>query len=220
VVNVVGEDRRFLHAVGANAEFTGLETRPETLRGCRALCVGGFGLNPNLSGENVAWLFRSAHAAGAVTILDVVVGDPAVMPAMLATCLPETDLFLPNTDEARLICGETDPLRQAQHFRHLGANTVIVTRGSAGLVLVDAKQTLAAPAYPVQCVDGTGGGDAFVAGYVYGLLQGAAASECIAYGSAMGMSCVRSMGATTGVFNHDELEAFVQDHPLPIESRR
>ena len=83
---------------------------------------------------------------------------------------------------------------------------------------MDADDALTAAAYPVDCVDGTGGGDAFVAGYLYGLLQAASIGDCLAYGSAMGASCVRSMGATTGVYNRAELERFVRDHPLPIQS--
>jgi sugar/nucleoside kinase (ribokinase family) len=214
VVNVAGEDRRFIHAVGANAELTGREVPPDLLQGCRAVCVGGFGLNPALSGENVAHLFRAARSAGALTLLDVVVGDPAALPPMLEAALPETDVFLPNIDEARLICGETDTLRQARWFRDRGARTVIITRGCDGLVYVDDRETLALPAYPVRCLDGTGGGDAFLAGYVYGRLKPASTRESLTYGAAQGMSCVRAMGATTGVFRREELEDFVRTHPL------
>jgi sugar/nucleoside kinase (ribokinase family) len=218
VVNVAGEDRRFIHAVGANAEFTGREFPVETIRSCRAVCVGGFGLNAALSGENVADLFRQAHRAGAKTLLDVVIGDPKVMRDMLRPVLPHTDLFLPNVDEGRLMTGESDPLAQARRFHDAGAHTVIVTSGGGGATLVSPDETLRAAAYPVPCIDGTGGGDAFVAGYVYGLLQGATTRRCLEYGSAMGASCVRAMGATTGVFNRDELEAFVQQHSLIVEA--
>jgi sugar/nucleoside kinase (ribokinase family) len=216
VINVRGEDRRFLHAVGANAEFTGLEIPADAVARCRALCVGGFGLNPALSGENLAALFRAAHQSGALTVLDVVVGDPQALPPMLKAALPETDLFLPNEDESRLILGETDPLQQARQFRDWGARTVVVTRGGRGAVLLGPAGGLVAEAYPVECIDGTGGGDAFLAGYVYGLLQGAGPEECLRYGSAMGASCVRTMGATTGVFHRDELESFVSKHSLKL----
>lgn len=216
VINVRGEDRRFLHAVGANAEFTGCEIPAAAIARCRALCVGGFGLNPALSGENLAALFQAAHRAGAVTVLDVVVGDPQALPPMLKAALPETDLFLPNEDESRLILGETDPVIQARRFRDWGARTVVVTRGGRGAVLLGPEGGLVAEAYPVECIDGTGGGDAFLAGYVYGLLQGASQEACLRYGSAMGASCVRTMGATTGVFRRDELEAFVSEHSLKL----
>lgn len=216
VVNVAGEDRRFLHAVGANAEFTGDELSEAVLRTCRAVYVGGFGLNPALSGASVARLFRTAREAGAITLLDVVVGDPALLPPMLAEALPETDVFLPNEDEALAITGVTGPLEQARLFRDLGAGTVVVTSGSRGSLLLNRTGGWRAEAYQTPCVDGTGGGDAFAAGFLYGQLQGGDPVRCLQYGAAMGSSCVRAMGATTGVFRRGELEAFVSEQVLNV----
>ena len=92
IVNVQGEDRRFIHAVGANAEFTGESLTHEVLRECRILCVGGFGLNPKLSGANVRRAFRSARELGVVTVLDVVISDTPSAWEMLQEVLPETDV--------------------------------------------------------------------------------------------------------------------------------
>ncbi|MBC8116682.1 MAG: carbohydrate kinase family protein, partial [Candidatus Saccharimonas sp.] len=72
--------------------------------------------------------------------------------------------------------------------------------------------------YPVEAVDATGTGDAFVSGYVFGLLRGANTAECLRLGTAMGASCVRSMGATTTVFSAGELQAFVETHPLTVRT--
>ncbi|MBX3442839.1 MAG: sugar kinase [Planctomyces sp.] len=216
VVNVRGEDRRFIHAVGANAEFTGLEIPLDAVARAGVLYIGGFGLNPALSGANVAKLFRAARAAGCVTVLDVVFGDPEPVRGMLAEALPETDVFLPNTDEARQLTGLGDPLLQARHFRELGAATSIVTAGPAGAFVSTSTGGYHLPAYPVEQVDGTGGGDAFVAGYIYGLLQNADLHESLRYGAALGASCVQAMGATTGVLERDQLEAFVASHPLDL----
>ncbi|REJ74683.1 MAG: sugar kinase [Planctomycetota bacterium] len=215
VVNVKGEDRRFIHAAGANAEFTGQEIPPEAIQAARVFYVGGFGLNAALSGENAAVQFEAARAAGVLTVLDVVVGEEDV-PGMLAPVLPHTDLFLPNTDEARLITGLADPVEQAEKFRSLGARCVVITCGQDGAVLVNDEASLRANAHAVNQVDPTGGGDAFVAGFLYGRLNGKGAEDCLRYGAALGASCVQSRGATTGVFRRDELEAFVADHPLSV----
>ncbi|WP_197443550.1 carbohydrate kinase family protein [Maioricimonas rarisocia] len=214
VVNVKGEDRRFIHAVGANGEFTGLEFGTDVVKQCRVFYVGGFGLNPALSGENVAELFRTAREAGVTTMLDVVIGDPDCVREMLEPALPLTDIFLPNTDEARTLTGEEDPLVQAETFRKAGAENVIVTCGGRGVLMLSPGSTWRMPAHDVEQVDGTGGGDAFVSGYIQGLLTGAPPARCLQYGSAMGASCVRTMGATTGVFTAAELEEFVAAHPL------
>ena len=76
---------------------------------------------------------------------------------------------------------------------------------------------LKANAFAVPFVDGSGGGDAFAAGYMDGLLQGLDAEGCLRLGSAVGASCVRTIGTTTGVFTRPELEAFLRANTLRIE---
>ena len=176
--------------------------------------MGGFALNSKLSGANVKQAFQSARELGVTTVLDVVISDPAPAWKMLQDVLPETDLFLPNQDEGRMVLGVDDPHEQARRFHAAGAKTVIVTRGAQGSILFDGRDMWEAAAFPVEQVDGTGGGDAFVAGYLYGLLQQVSSPECLAYGAAMGASCVRAAGATTSVFRRDELEEYVRTHQL------
>ena len=67
-----------------------------------------------------------------------------------------------------------------------------------GPLLVSEDVRLRAGAYPVEFVDGSGGGDAFDAGYVYGLLHGLGTEDCLRVASALGASCVRAIGTTTG----------------------
>jgi sugar/nucleoside kinase (ribokinase family) len=209
IVNVKGEDRRFIHAVGANADFTGTEIPQSAIDKAKVVAVGGFGLNPALSGPSVASLFRKARPSGATTLLDVVIGDPAPVGAMLAEALPETDVFLPNHDEAKLLTGLDDPWKQAEQFRRLGAETVVITAGREGAFAVSPQERVHLPSFEIEQVDGTGSGDAFVAGFIFGLLQKAELKQCLGYGAAMGASCVRAVGATTGVFNREELTGFL-----------
>jgi sugar/nucleoside kinase (ribokinase family) len=116
-----------------------------------------------------------------------------------------------------LITGEADPVRQAEAFRRLGADTVVITLGGDGAVLVSAEARLRAGVYSVPFVDGSGGGDAFDAGYIYGLLHNLDAEGCLRVASALGASCVRAIGTTPGVFTRPECEAFMRQHPLRIE---
>ena len=66
-------------------------------------------------------------------------------------------------------------------------------------------------------IDGSGGGDAFAAGYIDGLLLGLDAEGCLRRASAVGASCVRAIGTTTGVFTRSECEAFLQSQALRIQ---
>lgn len=217
VINTRGADRRFIHCIGANDDFTGREITPDLIARCRVLALGGYCLSDRLTAGNVAAMFRAARDAGVLTVLDVVIPRPGEYRHLLEPVLPLTDLFLPNSDEARLICGRADPLEQAECFRQWGAGTAVVTCGAAGAVLVDKDRRWRAGVYPVDFVDGTGSGDAFVAGYIYGLLRGAPPEECLRYGSALGASAVRTTGATTGVFNAEQLQEFLAAQHLAIE---
>lgn len=218
IINTRGEDRRFIHSVGANAEFTGLEITPDLIRSARSLYVGGFCLIDTLTAENVADAFRIAREAGVPTLLDVVIPGPGDYLPMLEPVLPWTDIFLPNCDEGRTILGIEDPVEQSAAFRQLGASTVVVTCGNAGAILTCDASTFRSGTYQVEFVDGTGGGDAFAAGYIHGLLASATPQECLKYGSALGASSVRSSGATTGVFSRDELESFVAAQSLDVQA--
>ena len=71
--------------------------------------------------------------------------------------------------------------------------------------------------YSVPFVGGTGAGDAFTAGYIAGILRGEDPSGCLQWGSALGASCVRGVGATETVFGEEEAEAFIAGNVLPIE---
>lgn len=219
VLNVKGEDRRFIHCVGANAEYDGSQVTPEEVAAARILYVGGFGLLEGLTPDKVIRLFRMAREAHVTTILDVVLpesGDHLL--DWIQAVLPWTDFFFPNHDEAsQLLKGMTDVRQQIQRFREFGAGTVVITCGRDGAILNSPNGGLRSGVYPVEPVDATGTGDAFVAGYVLGLLSGASEEQCLRQGTAMGASCVRCMGATTGVFTAMELQRFIAANPLTVE---
>jgi sugar/nucleoside kinase (ribokinase family) len=66
-------------------------------------------------------------------------------------------------------------------------------------------------------VDASGGGDAFDAGYIYGMLHGFEPQDCLRLASALGASCVRAIGTTPGVFTRPQCEEFLREHTLRIE---
>lgn len=216
IVNVKGEDRRFIHCIGANAEYDGHALTSDILRRTKVLYVGGYCLMQSLNADRVAALFQQARQAGVKTALDVVLPERGDFWGQIQPVLPWTDFFFPNTDEAARITGRTDPVDQARQFVAAGCQTAVVTCGGEGTILLNAEGCYRADVHRVEAVDPTGTGDAFVAGFLYGQIHGHSLLKSLEYGSAMGASCVRSLGATTGVFHAQELEQFVQDHPLRI----
>lgn len=218
VVNVKGQDRRFISTAGASTRFTVEHIPADWVRQAKVLYVGGYLMMPGLETDAFVDLFRTARAAGTTTVLDVVLFGGDHYWDALTRILPETDVFLPNDDESALITGLKDTVQQAERFRAAGAKTVVITQGKNGSILVSDKQRLHAGVYPTTYVGGTGSGDAFDAGYIAGLLAGEDPAGCLRWGSALGASCVRAIGATESVFSRPEAEAFIREHKLPIES--
>jgi sugar/nucleoside kinase (ribokinase family) len=216
IVNVAGQDRRFIHTFGANGAFRAADVPADRIARCKVLYLGGYLLMQEVRQDDLAAVFTAARRAGVKTVLDVVTPGKGDYLPRLERLLPQVDVFLPNDHEGELICGEKDPWHQAELFHRLGAGTAIITMGDRGSVLVG-QERLRADCFRMPFVDGSGGGDAFAAGYIAGLLQGLDAAGCLRLASAVGASCVRAIGTTTGVFTRAELDAFLREQPLRIE---
>ncbi len=216
IVNVKGDDRRFIHSFGANAGLVAADLDAVLKTPPKILYLGGYLILPGLEPQALAERFAAARKAGVITVLDVAVPGPGDHLEKLRPVLAETDVFLPNTDEAAVILGEKDPIRQAHTFRELGARRVVITRGERGAIAISDALQVQLETYPITFVDGSGGGDAFDAGYIAGLLEGRSELDCLKLASAIGASCVRAVGTTAGIFTREEAVAFMSQHDLKV----
>lgn len=211
-----GQDRRFVHTFGANRDLRAADITDSVLAGARVFYLGGYLVLPNFLPEDLVALFARCRALGVKTVLDVVVPTDFEYRGELDAVLPHTDVFLPNNDEAELLTGEVDPVKQAAALRARGAETVVVTLGGEGLLFAQGERMWRARHFPSPVVDQTGAGDAFCAGFIAGMVRNLPLEECIHYGSALGASCIRSIGCYQGVFAADEAAAFLAEHRLEI----
>lgn len=79
------------------------------------------------------------------------------------------------------------------------ARLVLVTQGKEGVVAWNEGTVKHYPATPVQCVDTTGAGDAFVAGLLYGLAAGQDLTPVIALAQRCGALATTAKGAMTAL---------------------
>jgi sugar/nucleoside kinase (ribokinase family) len=213
ILPVAGEDRRFVHTFGANAEFTPDDIDRSLLADSEIFYLGGFLVLPAISPAALAQLCADVRAHGARTILDVVVPREAeVSFESVSDILPHVDFFVPNEDEARLLTGEAEPHRQAARLVDAGCGTAIVTRGTAGAVLCSRDERLEVPAPRVESVDQSGAGDAFSAGLIAGLLAGWDLAPIVRFASVLGASATTALGCSAGVFSRAQAEAFMKEH--------
>lgn len=220
IVNVRGQDRRYIHCYGANAYFSIDDVDWKALDGARALYVGGFLAMPAFRTEHLFQLFREAKRRDLITVLDVVI-PAGTTPSLdeMQEALAYTDVFLPNQDEARILTGRSDPLEQAEALARLVPDaTVVITLGDAGALARRGRQILRAGAFKVDSVDESGSGDAFDAGFLVGMLEGWELEDSLRFASAVGASCTRALGCHDGVFHFDEALAFISQNHLEVAS--
>lgn len=220
IINVRGEDRRYLHCVGANADFHLADVDLQTLDGRHALYVGGYLMMPGFDAPSLAALLKEAKGRGLMTVVDVVIGA-GTHPGweQIESVLPWTDVFLPNDDEARVLTGNREPAQQAAAIGKLNPEcTVVITLGKRGALVRRENQTFSAPAYKVASLDESGAGDAFAAGFITGTLEGWSLEKTLSFASAVGASCTRALGCTDGVFRFEEAMDFIAHNKLQVKS--
>jgi len=218
VINVRGEDRRFIAHPGANRLLSPAMIPEGLIESAAVLYIGGFLMLDGLDSQDMLRRLAQARSAGTRIVLDVVqVADVNAM-ARLTTILPYVDVFLPNNDEATELTGCSQPWEQADAFRAAGAHTVVITSGQRGAHLVSDNTRLHIGVHSTTVVGSTGAGDAFDAGFIAALLDDQDLTTCLRWGSALGASCVRSSSATGSVFSREEALQFMANHPLPVEA--
>ena len=219
ILPVVGDDRRYLHLIGANAEFCLDDIDLSSINTARALYVGGYLGMPGFGFEDLKTVLDHAKRNGLFTALDVIVSGTGYFLKDFAQILPLVDAFLPNEDEARLLTGEADPEKQADTILGFGSKAAVITMGARGVLAKSNTQTVRSESYPVSAVDGSGAGDAFDAGFIAACLDGKSLEYAVKLGSAMGASCVRKLGCTAGLFTRKEAEEFIRVHENQASSK-
>lgn len=113
-------------------------------------------------------------------------------------------VFIGGGWEWQLLTGESDDTRMVAAIQTLtqagGALTAaVVTRGAAGCTLITRDAVTDVPAFAVDVQDTTGAGDAFAAGFAYGMVQGWETLRCARFANAVGGLATRGFGAQTSL---------------------
>ena len=218
VILTPSEDRRFIHSLGANADLSIDDIDFDYLKKAKILYVGGYGVIPRLDEESLVRILKFAKEQGLTILLDVVI--PHTEFNWINKCkkvLEFTDFFLPNSDEAKLITGEADPKKQASEILEYNPQmTVVITMGEKGSLVRTEKEAIQVSSYGIEVVDPSGGGDAFSAGFIFGVIHDWDLAETLKIASAMGASAVRKIGTTPGVFTREEATSFIQNNKIRI----
>jgi ribokinase len=88
---------------------------------------------------------------------------------------------------------------------------VVLTCGAQGLRYGHGRDRLELPAFPVDAIDETAAGDAFIGYLMHGWLNGHGTAEALAWASAAGALAVTVAGAATSIPTAAEVAAFLRD---------
>jgi len=207
-------ERSFLHYLGANAALEEKDLDFGLLSQARLVHVAGSLVLPRLDGEPTARLFARAKKAGLITSLDTVWDARGGWMEVLRPCLRHVDYFLPSLEEAKMLTGRSDPGEVAAALLDEGVGTVVLKMAERGCYVRSRESAFQVPAYRIQCVDATGAGDAFVAGFLTGLLKGWDLEASARFANAVGALACLAMGTTAGVRSLEETLAFQKSTPL------
>jgi sugar/nucleoside kinase (ribokinase family) len=107
------------------------------------------------------------------------------------------DIVKPNELECKVLTG-IDPREDAEEAARLiyswGPREVAITLAEQGSVVFAGRDFRRIPAYPADCVDATGAGDTYAAGYMYKKLGGGAPYECALWGTAVASVMIEHVG--------------------------
>lgn len=213
---VRGEDRRYLHMFGANKALSVQHISHDVLRTYKLFYVGGLYVLPGIKPDELTDRLRFCREQGILTMVDVVLPKDRQHFDDMKHWLPYVDYFVPNDDEARQITTLEDPRQQARALIEMGARNVVITAGEKGVFAFSQGHSWRASAFQVESIDMSGGGDAFSAGLITGILRGWDMPRSLHYASALGASATLAIGTTPGVFTAAQAESFLQSHHLEI----
>lgn len=204
-------ERTFLHCTGADGAIEPDQVDMAVVTSAPVLALLGVNLMPGFDGAPQATVLARAKQQGVTTVVDTAWDDTGRWMETLAPLLPYTDLLLPSVGEARGLTGREDPPGMAQVLLEQGPSLVGIKLGPEGSYLRTAEQELWIPAYPVETVDGTGAGDAFVAGFLYGWQQGWELRDVGRFANAVGALSTTALGTTRGVRSAAETIRFLEE---------
>lgn len=167
----------------------------------------GMFVSPLLNIEKMKQLFARIKKKDRFLAVDMTKAKKGETLEELKELLPYIDSIFPNEEEIALLTGEQDPIENAKRLVSCGVKTAVVKCGVNGCVVADGQGVRAIPAVPVnECLDTTGAGDSFAAGFLWGLANGWQTDECARFACAAASCTVEAYGAVGGIHSLEDVK--------------
>jgi len=117
---------------------------------------------------------------------------------VLKLMIERSFVMLPSENELKLLTGKKYD-EGSKILMKKGVSIVAVKLGERGCYVTDGKESYLVEPYKVEVVDTTGAGDAFCAGFLYGLIKNKDLYECGRLGNFVASRCIEKVGAREGL---------------------
>ncbi|MGW7348582.1 sugar kinase [Streptomyces sp. NPDC054854] len=195
----------------AGARLDPEDIDPELIAQARILHVTG--ITPALGDGPRAAVRRAvelARAAGVTVSLDLNyrarLWTREEAAAELTHLVSRADIVFAGPDEASLVVPEAEPADMGRTLLDLGPREAVLKLGARGAVAVTRGGEAVQDILPVTLVDPIGAGDAFVAGYLAGLLDGTDLPGRLLLAATCGAFAVAGAGDWEGLPRRAELD--------------
>lgn len=124
----------------------------------------------------------------------------------LAPLLPYIDFIMPNQDEISMLTGSDNLYENARTLLDAGCGCAVIKCGKDGCLIKSTSFEYHIPAYPaVHCIDTTGAGDSFAAGFLWALSEQWSILDCGCFASAVASCAIEQIGSTNGVHSIEQV---------------
>jgi sugar/nucleoside kinase (ribokinase family) len=198
------------HHLGATQEISLAHIPERLLKQAELLLATSFSIVPQMRAGGFAQALTITHQAGGLTALDIgpAIGEPVRL-AELAPLLPHVDYLLANSHELAVLTGEPDWEAASRRLIEAGAGQVIIKRGEQGVAVRGQGLRVDAPGFAVKANISVGAGDAFNAGFLYGVKQGWPVAEAARFGNAVAALTISGERGVLGAPGLAEVEGFL-----------
>jgi sugar/nucleoside kinase (ribokinase family) len=176
------------------------ELKREMITRARVLHIDGFDTEAAMRAAQ--W----AHEAGMPVTIDLDTAYPGI-----DELLPTVDCLITSQGLANELTRTMDEQQALKKLNErYGCYLVAMTQGARGALAYVEGQFIASPSFrPPVIRDTTGAGDAFRAGFIYGLCKGLSIEETMRAANAVAALQCRELGARDGLPTEAELEQFL-----------
>jgi len=131
--------------------------------------------------------------------------------------LSNADIVTPNESELRVLLGLSpdDAANDEDLARQLalrGRNTVIVTQGEKGALIVNENSALHVPTINVEVIDSTGAGDAFSAAIAVALGEGRPLLHAVQWANCAGAMACTKLGSIPAYAQRETIDQLWKKH--------